>query len=189
MLEGEPCHILPHPRVFPNLRDITVAYSTWDHAWMKQLAQLRQLERLELLEPRPSTSQPQQPCVVGGFSALTSLEIWGEGITQLRIDLASLPSLLELKLDIAAPLELCTARPNATCSPAPGPSLQRLQVNNAISVAVDFGALPALTSLHLGAVSQLPGAASIAGATALCRLFLGGDPGEESAEGIQLAQP
>lgn len=188
--------MLPHPPTFPNLRHITLPSFSWDPAWLGRLVQLQQLEQLEVHYWWISHGQPPQACLVPGPSTLTSLSLEVEiekGAPPLHIDLAALPALRELQLCIGAHIELRTAPLGAASSPGPAHGLQRLRLRRACSATVDFAALPSLTSLELGEVSQLaetPGAATIVGTTSLRYLALGGDLEEAWSAGyFQLGQP
>lgn len=188
---GNPSFVLPHPPVFPSLRTMTLHDFTWDPTWFEQLGQLRQLNSLSLEDPEPSADEPEHPCVVGGLSALTYLSAWCENddLPQLCVNLPTLKSLQKVKVFVWGSIELRTVSPGAAGSPAPVNTLQRVELLEAASVAVDFAGLPALTYLHLRDVLDLPGAPSIAGATSLRCLALGGAPGDASDDELVLTQP
>lgn len=175
--------VLPRPHMFTSLQALAVDRLEWDPAWFKQLGQLRHLEWLELCYNAPSSGRPAQPWVVSGVPAVAVLFVQvvhypalEHDTPPLCIDLATLPSLEELNLDTYGPVELHTAQPGAAGSPGPGHSLRRLQVVRAQSAAVDFAALPGLSSLYIYKVHELVGAATTAGAASLRRLTLGGTP-------------
>lgn len=172
-----PAKVLPHPHMFSNVRILRL-HSFPDPAWLGRLGWMRQLEHLELSASWCSADQPPQPFVVGGISSLTSLNFMAlDSMPPLCIALATLPSLVELvAFSDGGPVELLTASPDAAGSPAAAPSLQRLRLCGGCSAALDLSALPALTSLLLGELWEVSGASSIAEASSLRLLVLGGDP-------------
>lgn len=181
-LEG-PGRALPDPRMFPNLRIVGLGVFAWDPAWLGRLGQLPRLERLELhCAAAAGGGQPAQAYVAPALPTLIFLHFHIDvddpslPAAGLSIDLAALTSLLELELWTNARVELLTAPNGAAGSPA-GPlhRLRRLQLCNARCAGVDFAALPALATLHIATVQELPCADTIAGATSLRYLSQGRD--------------
>lgn len=139
----------------------------------------------------------QRTCLVSGLSTLTSLcfhvnqddfDLEDDDLA-LCIDLPTLPSLLELSLGFGGTVELRTASTDGASSPGHGNSVRHLELDWALSAAVDFAALPALTYLELRNVHRLPGATTIAGAASLRRLALKGYLDADEEGDPPLARP
>jgi hypothetical protein len=144
-----------------------------DGAWLGWLAALQQLRRLKLVLA-PSQQAAAEPWVMPPLQRLTRLLLDTMPGSSLQLRLPGLLSLEHLVLKGQGAAELVAE------GQAPPSRLRRLKLNNRRAV-VDFAVLPALTSLHLGVEEELVGAATVAAATALQQLRMGGgrldDPG------------
>lgn len=155
-----------------------------------QLGQLQQLEHLRLVvDKRVADGKQPKSYVLGGLPSLPYL-FFGSGTpAPALLDLPSLLSLLELNVSTDRPTLL--GRRPAGAAPCAGTAarLQRLLVYSK-AMRVDFAALPALTHLHLSDPPKLHGAASVAAATSLRYLTLGGDRAVgEAVWGYELTHP
>ncbi|GAB4816113.1 hypothetical protein N2152v2_003159 [Parachlorella kessleri] len=163
---------LPFPAALHNLRTLRVGNSTCTPSWLQQLGSLRQLQQLEMaVELGVGGMEDPAPPRLPAMPALTSLDLTLREGPPFSLCLASLPALRTLALsgEGSAVLE---ASPDVAGPPG---STTLASVRLCCSdVVAPFSLMPAVRRAEVW-VDQLEGAGSIAAATSLTRLQLGGD--------------
>lgn len=160
------------PAALTSLRTLDASNNFFPAGWVGQLSALRQLRDLNLCLDVGDTAEAS-----ADFPALPSLSrlaLQLVGDATIRVCLPHLPALRSVRVWGSGTADLTS--PGSSISTAPASHLKGLCLLSA-QARLDFALMPALQNAQVEVLS-LDGAATIAAASALTALVLGGDAGD-----------